>query len=195
MWVTRFWGSIPGGGSQIPDWDIGSASLLFNEYTNRIVDGRAIEPWGWSLTSIKCGGRSIPPLVLTSSYCLIWRRDMYIQLYDSKMCALWVGFEMLAALSCQFKPRQVHNKQPFSAQLTFILNRAGWGSGEGRWISEAQSMKPSIFYIVRDVSEKYQSQIHGPLGICTDSSCWVIYLRQANVHHSLSAFLKYLPIL
>jgi len=50
---------------------------------------------------------------------------MYIELYDSKINAVWVGFEMLAALSCQFKPRQVHNKQPVSAQLTFILKLAG----------------------------------------------------------------------
>lgn len=88
---------------------------------------------------------------------------MYIQLYDSKMYAVWVGFEMLAALSCQFKPRQVHNKQPVSAQLTFILKFAGRGRGEGRRISEAQSMKASICYIERDVSEKYQSQIHRSL--------------------------------
>jgi len=50
---------------------------------------------------------------------------MYIQLYDSKMLAVWVGFETLAALSCQFKPRQVHNKQPVSALLTFIVKLAG----------------------------------------------------------------------
>jgi len=41
------------------------------------------------------------------------------------MYAVWVGFEMFAALSCQFKPRQVYNKQPVSAQLTFIMKLAG----------------------------------------------------------------------
>jgi hypothetical protein len=38
---------------------------------------------------------------------------MYIQQFDSKMQAVWAGFEMLAALSCQFKPRQVHNNSQF----------------------------------------------------------------------------------
>lgn len=81
---------------------------------------------------------------------------LYIQLYDSKTYAVWVEFEMLAALSCQFETRQVHNKQPVWAPFPFILKLAGEdvGMNEGKVRRRVWML---VFVTLHDMSAKNTS--------------------------------------